>query len=85
LRGTELFVGRENLPALNDGEFYLSDVQGKAAVAGGKSLGRIVGFQNFGAGELMELEGGMLIPVSFISKVADDVVLNLPEGYLSEE
>jgi hypothetical protein len=33
----------------------------------------------------MELEGGMLIPVSFISKVADDVVLNLPEGYLSEE
>ena len=85
LRGTELFVAREKLPDLKEGEVYLSDVQGKAAVAEGKSLGRIIGFQNFGAGELMELEGGMLVPVSFISKVADDVVLNLPEGYLSEE
>ena len=85
LRGTELFVAREKLPDLKEGEVYLSDVQGKAAVADGKSLGCIVGFQNFGAGELMELDGGMLVPVSFISKVADDVVLNLPEGYLSEE
>ena len=85
LRGTELFVAREKLPALKDGEVYLSDVQGKAAVAEGKNLGRIVGFQNFGAGELMELEGGMLIPVSFIGSVAEVVELNLPEGYLEDE
>ncbi|MDE2385827.1 MAG: 16S rRNA processing protein RimM [Alphaproteobacteria bacterium] len=85
LHGTELFVGREKLPALKEGEIYLSDVQGKEAVAGGKSLGRISGFQNFGAGELMELEGGMLIPVSFIASVADAVMLDLPEGYLDDE
>jgi 16S rRNA processing protein RimM len=85
LRGTELFVAREKLPALKEGEVYLSDVQGKDVVAEGKSLGRIIGFQNFGAGELMELEGGMLIPVSFIGSVAETVTLNLPEGYLSEE
>ena len=85
LRGTELFVAREKLPALKQGEIYLSDVQGKSAVAEGKNLGRIIGFQNFGAGELMELEGGMLVPVSAITAVSDMVTLNLPEGYLSEE
>jgi ribosomal 30S subunit maturation factor RimM len=78
-------VAREKLPALKEGEVYLSDVQGKEAVADGKVLGRVIGYQNFGAGELMELEGGMLIPVSFITSVADIVTLNLPEGYLSEE
>ena len=85
LRGTELFVAREKLPRLNEGEFYLSDVQGKQAVAEGKNLGRIAGFQNFGAGELMELESGMLVPVSCISSVADTVVLELLEGYLDDE
>ena len=85
LRGTELFVTREKLPKLNEGEIYLSDVQAKQAVADGKNLGRIIGFQNFGAGELMELEGGMLVPVSCIVSVADAVALNLPEGYLNEE
>ena len=85
LRGTELFVARDRLPAPAAGEIYLSDVQGKQAVAGDQKLGRITGFQNFGAGELMELEGGMLIPVSFIGSVADVVTLNLPDGYLEDE
>jgi 16S rRNA processing protein RimM len=85
LRGTELFVAREKLPFLKDGEIYLSDVQGKDAVSAGKNLGRIIGFQNFGAGELMELESGMLVPVSSIGSVTDIVTLNLPEGYLDDE
>jgi len=85
LRGTELFIAREKLPALKEGEIYLSDVVGKDAVAGEHKLDRIVGFQNYGAGELMELESGMLIPVSFIDSVADVVTLNLPDGYLEDE
>ena len=85
LRGTELFTAREKLPALKDGEIYLSDMQGKEAVAGEQKLGRITGFQNFGAGELMELESGMLIPVSFIASVGAAVMLDLPEGYLDDE
>ena len=85
LQATELFVAREKLPALKEGEVYLCDIQGKAAMAEGKSLGRIVGFQNFGAGELMELDGGMLVPVSFIGSVGETVTLNLPEEYLDDE
>ena len=85
LRGTELFVAREKLPSLKQGEIYLSDLQGKQVMAEGKTLGQILGFQNFGAGELLELESGMLIPISFIATVADIVTINLPEGYLNEE
>ena len=85
LRGTELFVAREKLPALKDAEFYLSDAQGKQAVVQGKDLGRVIGFQNFGAGELMELDNGMLIPIFYIATIDDTVTLNLPEGYLEAE
>jgi 16S rRNA processing protein RimM len=85
LRGTDLFVDRASLPRLKDGAFYLFDLEGKQASAEGKDLGRIIGFQNFGAGELMELEGGMLIPVSFIASVSEVVALNLPDGFLNAE
>ena len=85
LRGVELCVARDKLPKLAEGEFYLSDLQGKQAVADGKPLGCVSGFQNFGAGELLELDGGMLIPVSFIGSVAEVVSLNLPDGYLDDE
>jgi 16S rRNA processing protein RimM len=85
LRGVELYVARDRLPTLAEREFYLSDLQGKQAVADGKSLGRITGFQNFGAGELMELDGGTLVPISFIGAVTDVVSLNLPVGYLDDE
>jgi len=85
LRGTELFVAREKLPPLKEGEFYLSDLQGKICFADGKALGPVAGFQNFGAGELMELASGLLIPVSCIASVGEQVILNLPDGFLNEE
>ncbi len=84
LKGTELLVAREKLPKLPEGEFYLSDLNGKELEAGGNSLGHIVGFQNYGAGDLMELQSGELVPVSFITRVAEKVLVDLPEGYLDE-
>ena len=85
LKGLELLVAREKLPKLQDGEFYLSDLKDKDLVADGKSLGSIVGFQNYGAGDLMELQSGLLIPVSFITAVDVAVKVELPEGYLDPE
>lgn len=84
LKGVELSVAREKLPKLQDGEFYLSDLKDKHLMADGKSLGTIIGFQNYGAGDLMELESGLLVPVSFISKVDEQILADLPEGYLDE-
>jgi 16S rRNA processing protein RimM len=84
LKGVELFVAREQLPPPADDEIYLADLNGKDVVAGEKTLGRVVGFQNYGAGELIELDNGELVPLRFVSAVTDVVAVDLPEGYLDE-
>ena len=57
LRGTELYVDRDRLPAPTDEEFYHADLIGLAAVDGaGQPIGRVVAMQNFGAGDLVEIE-----------------------------
>lgn len=56
LRGLQLYVPREALPAPDEDEFYLADLIGLAAVdPGGVELGRIKSVQNFGAGDLLEI------------------------------
>jgi len=71
LRGTRLFVDRSVLPALGDpDEFYHADLIGLAVIDGaGQSLGTVKAVQDFGAGDLLEvqLEGGgktVLLPFS---------------------
>ena len=62
LRGTELFISRKDLPELTkDGEFYQSDLIGFSVVKGGEILGKLVCFQNFGAGDIMELDNGDMV------------------------
>lgn len=82
LNGTELFVARDRLPALAAGEFYLSDLPGKPVVAGGASIGTVADIQNFGAGDLLELDNGLLVPLRFVSQVTDAIAVDLPDGYL---
>lgn len=56
LKGIEIYVARDRLPATADGEFYHADLIGLAAVdGGGKPVGAIVGVQNYGAGDLLEV------------------------------
>lgn len=61
LRGTELFIDRDNLPATKDGEYYQADLVGMMVVRDGVELGRVECFQNFGAGDIMELENGDMV------------------------
>jgi 16S rRNA processing protein RimM len=57
LRGTQLTVPRSALPPLAEGEYYHSDLIGQYAVStNGEALGRIVAVENFGAGDLIEIE-----------------------------
>ena len=57
LRGLDLYVTRAVLPAPEPDEFYLADLIGLAAVApDGTPLGRVKDVQNFGAGDLVEIE-----------------------------
>ena len=83
LRGVDLFVAREKLPPPAAGEFYLVDLVGKQVKAAGKEIGSVTGIQNFGAGELLELDNGLLVPVLFVHSTEDqNITVDLPEGYL---
>jgi 16S rRNA processing protein RimM len=57
MRGTALTVPRAALPPLGEGEYYHADLLGLAAVStGGEALGRCVAVENFGAGDVIEIE-----------------------------
>lgn len=57
LRGTELSVPRSALPPLGEGEYYHVDLLGLPAVSdAGEALGKIVAIDDFGAGDVIEIE-----------------------------
>ena len=60
LRGVRLYVTRDALPRLKDeDEFYLADLIGLSAeTPEGEALGTIKAVQNFGAGDILELDPG---------------------------
>ena len=57
LRGTTLTVPRSAMPALGEGEYYHADLIGLPAVSTeGAELGKVVAVENFGAGDVLEIE-----------------------------
>ena len=57
LRGTELTVPRADLPPLDAGEYYHADLIGLAAISdAGEALGTVVAVENFGAGDILDIE-----------------------------
>lgn len=57
LRGTELTVPRSALPPLGEGEYYHADLLGLPVVsAAGAPLGTVVAIDNYGAGDVIEIE-----------------------------
>ena len=57
LRGTELTVPRSALPPLEEGEYYHADLLDLPAVSTtGEALGRVVAIDDFGAGDVIEIE-----------------------------
>ena len=57
LRGTALTVPRSELPPLGEGEYYYADLIGLLAISTtGEALGVCVAVENFGAGDVIEIE-----------------------------
>lgn len=55
-KGMEFFISRADLPKLNDGEYYQSDLVGMTVVlTDGTEFGAVKEMHNFGAGELVEI------------------------------
>jgi 16S rRNA processing protein RimM len=79
LKGVELYVERDRLPAAAEDEFYHADLIGLAAVApDGTPIGEIVAVQNFGGGDLIEIRlagSGRTELVPFTDAVVPEVDL----------
>ena len=57
LRGTQLTVPRSELPPLDEGEYYHADLIGLPAISdAGDAIGSVVAVENFGAGDVLEIE-----------------------------
>ena len=57
LRGTALTVARSELPPLGEGEYYYADLLGLPAISTeGEALGTCVAIENFGAGDVIEVQ-----------------------------
>ena len=84
LKGVSLYVPEDRLPAAEEGSWYQADLVGlRVEDAKGQKLGLVVGVQNFGAGDLLEIEpavGGETVFLSFTAGNVPDVLIG--EGRL---
>ena len=94
LKGTELWVPRRALPETEGEEYYHHDMIGLTAVdKDGGQIGEVVGVENYGAGDLLELRTGegrtVLVPftgacVPEVDLDARRVVVDIPPGLLED-
>ena len=74
LRGSIVEVERSALPPLDEGEYYHADLIGLSAVdLDGKAVGTVSAIENYGAGDLLEIEldGGRRSLIPFKPGIAD--------------
>ncbi|MBI1254889.1 MAG: 16S rRNA processing protein RimM [Hyphomonas sp.] len=74
LRGRLIYVPRARLPAAEDDEFYVEDLAGMDVYSGGDSpAGRVRSVQNFGSGDLLEVDVTGLASSVFVPFTQADV------------
>ncbi|MXO73909.1 16S rRNA processing protein RimM [Altererythrobacter aerius] len=72
LRGTVLTVPRSAMPPLAEGEYYHADIIGlPVTTENGTAIGTVVGIENFGAGDILEIEavagGRFMVPFTLVA------------------
>src|SRR4051794_37592401 len=81
LRGSLVEIDRSALPPLEQGEYYRVDLIGLPCFDGeGRSVGTVVSVENYGAGDLLEIEAAdgkhSLIPFTTgVADLADDRIV----------
>lgn len=76
LKGLRLYVGRDKLPRPKRGEWYLADLIGlRAERVDGTAMGTVKSVQNYGAGDIVEVETapGRTVFVPFTKRAVPDV------------
>ena|SRR5665647_17028 len=67
LRGLRLYVPRDSLPAPDEDEYYLADLIGLTCeTPEGEALGKVKAVQNFGAGDILEVDPGGGRPTRYL-------------------
>ena len=83
LKGVQLFVAREALPATEEDEFYHADLVGlEARDSEGRSLGKVAAIHNFGASDVIELTraDGDSVHLAFTRETVPHI--HIAEGYI---
>jgi 16S rRNA processing protein RimM len=83
LKGTELFVSRDALPATEEEEFYHADLVGlDARDSEGRSLGKVAAIHNFGASDVIELvrPDGDQVHLAFTRETVPQI--HIADGYI---
>lgn len=86
LRGTELTIPRDALPALADGEYYHIDLIGLPCVSeNGEPVGEVIAVENFGAGDILEIRksggGDFMVPMK--AATASETEITLDSDFLT--
>ncbi|MEZ5901933.1 MAG: ribosome maturation factor RimM [Alphaproteobacteria bacterium] len=90
LRGTNLYINKSDLPTLEEDEFYFSDLVGLPVIdENGTEVGKIIGSDNFGAGDLLEIQPpgqeSFYLPVTDKTVMQineENVLVHIPEGLM---
>lgn len=95
LKGLELFVAREALPAAAENEYYHADLIGLAAMdQEDRVIGTVKAIHNYGAGDIIEIARGegdtLMLPfardfVPLVDLAGGRVVVAIPEEIEAEE
>jgi 16S rRNA processing protein RimM len=94
LRGTLLYVSRDQLPDASDDEIYHADLMGYHVIArGAEPVGHIIGIFDFGAGTVLEIKRSGKKPVmvpfgdDYTPQIDDDtqsLVLDIAPSWLDD-
>jgi 16S rRNA processing protein RimM len=95
LKGLELFVARDALPAADEGEFYHADLIGLTAMdEADRVIGTVKAIHNYGAGDVIEIARGdgdtVMLPfardfVPVVDITGGRVVIAVPEEIEADE
>ncbi|MGB4056804.1 MAG: ribosome maturation factor RimM [Alphaproteobacteria bacterium] len=83
LRGTELWIGRDTLPTIEENNtYYHTDLIGLRVMEGNTEIGHVTNIQNYGAGDLVEIieSTGKTFLVPLTKKLFPEI--NIKEKYL---
>jgi 16S rRNA processing protein RimM len=83
LRGTELWTQRDRLPA-SPGSLHADLIGLKVIDENDKNVGTVIAIQNFGAGDLLEIQpqgkDSFYLPYATVLEIKDSILVSIPEG-----